>query len=79
MKQKVTLQLEDLTCPSCMTKIQSAVSNQAGVEDTKVLFNASKVKAVINDDQITADDLAKVVKDLGYDVLKTKVKEVATA
>lgn len=79
MKQKVTLQLEDLTCPSCMTKIQSAVANQSGVEETKVLFNASKVKATIDDSQITAEDLAKVVQELGYDVLKVKTKEVATA
>lgn len=78
MKQKVTLQLEGLTCPSCMTKIKSAVSNQAGVETTKVLFNASKVKATIDEDQTTAENLAKVIQGLGYDVLKTKVKEVAT-
>lgn len=79
MTQKVTLQLEGLTCPSCMTKIQSAVAGQAGVETTKVLFNASKVKATIHEDQTTAENLAKVIQDLGYDVLKVKTKEVEPA
>jgi len=42
---KVTMKLDDLTCPSCMTKIEGALSHQDGVKDVKVLFNASKIKA----------------------------------
>ena len=43
--KKATLQLETLSCPSCMAKIEGAVKNIDGVEkDTiKVLFNASKL------------------------------------
>ena len=42
---KIIMQLGTLTCPSCMTKIEKAVANHDGVENVKVLFNASKVKA----------------------------------
>lgn len=74
--KKVILQLEGLTCPSCMQKIESAVSKQAGVEKSKVLFNASKVKAEIDSEQTSADDLKQVIEALGYDVESVKVKEV---
>ena len=46
---KVILQLDTLTCPSCMTKIQGALTKLAGVQNVKVLFNASKVKALVDD------------------------------
>lgn len=71
---KVTMKLDDLTCPSCMTKIKGALSHQAGVDDVKVLFNASKIKAEFDDSQTSADDLANVVTDLGYTVKSAKVK-----
>ncbi|WP_172188273.1 heavy-metal-associated domain-containing protein [Lentilactobacillus kribbianus] len=72
---KAILQLDGLSCPSCMTKIENAVSQQAGVEQVKVLFNAAKVKADFDAEQTTAADLANVVTNLGYEVKAVKVKE----
>ncbi|QCX23701.1 heavy-metal-associated domain-containing protein [Companilactobacillus futsaii] len=74
---KVILQLGDLTCPSCMTKIRKAVENQDGVSDVKVLFNAGKVKANIDQAKVTGNDLSSVITDLGYEVKKVKTKELA--
>lgn len=72
---KVILQLDGLSCPSCMTKIQNALSQQTGVETVKVLFNAAKVKADFDASQVNADQLAEVVTNLGYEVQTMKVKE----
>ena len=46
MMQKAALQLETLSCPSCMQKIENAVKGLNGIqkESVKVLFNSSKVK-----------------------------------
>ncbi|WP_125565859.1 heavy-metal-associated domain-containing protein [Companilactobacillus insicii] len=74
---KVVLQLGELTCPSCMTKIRKAVSNQDGVSDVKVMFNAGKVKANIDESKVSGDDLGKVITELGYEVKKIKTKEIA--
>lgn len=74
MTKKAVLQLGALTCPSCMQKIENAVKNHTGVENVKVLFNASKVKADFNDEQTSAEALADVVIKLGYTVEKVKVK-----
>ncbi|HJE86793.1 MAG TPA: heavy-metal-associated domain-containing protein [Levilactobacillus hammesii] len=71
---KVTMKLDDLTCPSCMTKIEGALSHQDGVKDVKVLFNASKIKAEFDDSAVSAESLADVVNDLGYTVKSSKVK-----
>ncbi|WP_125573041.1 heavy-metal-associated domain-containing protein [Levilactobacillus huananensis] len=71
---KVTMKLDDLTCPSCMTKIEGALSKKDGVKDVKVLFNASKIKAEFDEDTVTAENLADTVTDLGYTVKSSKVK-----
>ncbi|MBY8575419.1 heavy-metal-associated domain-containing protein [Lactiplantibacillus plantarum] len=71
---KIIMQLGTLTCPSCMTKIEKAVVNHDGVENVKVLFNASKVKANFDPEVTNADDLAQVVTGLGYEVENVKVK-----
>lgn len=73
MKQ-VTLKLTGLACPSCMAKIQKALNKQAGVSAVKVLFNASKVKAMIDESQTTAENLGAVVNELGYQVEKIIIK-----
>lgn len=76
MNKKVILQLDALTCPSCLTKIESAVKAEPGVGAVKVLFNAGKVKAEIDDTQTSADKLSDVVTKLGYEVEKIKVKDL---
>lgn len=71
---KVTLKLSNMSCPSCMTKIQKALSQINGVEKISVLFNAGKVKAEIDESQTEPNALAKVVTSLGYPVEKIIVK-----
>jgi len=67
---KIVMKLDELSCPSCMAKIEGALNTTNGVEMAKVLFNASKVKAEFNDNQVTATE------GLGYVVQKSKVTEI---
>lgn len=67
------LTTEPFSCPSCVKKIEGALERTAGVHDASVLFNSSKVKVTFDEDQVSAEELAKVVTDLGYPVLTTKV------
>lgn len=66
--QKVTLQLETLSCPSCIRKIETALTKTNGVQSVKILFNASKVKVEFLEETIKPDDIAKVITQLGYSV-----------
>jgi len=59
-----------------MQKIEGAVKGLNGVEkdSVKVLFNSSKVKADFDSETLAVENIKKVIEDLGYPVLKTKVK-----
>lgn len=70
--KKVTLQLEPLTCPTCVTKIQGKLDTTAGIENGKVLFNASKVKAELDEEKLTGDDLVQMIEALGFEVKSVK-------
>ena len=66
------LQLETLTCPTCIKKVEGALSKVGGVEDVKVLFNASKAKVDFDSSIVSVEQLKNVVEKLGYDVLTVK-------
>lgn len=64
-----TLQLQTLTCPSCITKIEKAVGAQKGVNKVEVLFNASKVKVNIAEDAPSDLNVKSLIEELGYEVI----------
>lgn len=70
--QKAVMQLETLTCPTCIKKIEGALGKVTGVDEVKVLFNASKAKVAYDDQQVTAAQLKATVEQLGYEVLTVK-------
>ncbi|WP_405099009.1 heavy-metal-associated domain-containing protein [Oceanobacillus sp. FSL H7-0719] len=65
----VKFQLEPLTCPSCIKKIETKVAKMPGVEEAKVLFNSSKVKTTFNETDISAEEIKETIEKLGYNVL----------
>ncbi len=68
MKTK-RFQLETLTCPSCVTRIEGVLNKEPGVEKAKVLFNSSKVKVDYDGEKVSADRLVKVIEEVGFPVL----------
>ena len=72
-----TIQLETLTCPSCVLKIENAAKSLDGVEkeSVKVLFNSSKAKFDFDDEKLSVDNAEKAITALGYEVKKSQVKE----
>lgn len=76
--QKATIQLETLTCPSCMQKIENGVKSLDGVDkkSIKVLFNSSKVRVEYDDEKVSIKDIENAIDKLGYEVLKSQVKNI---
>lgn len=74
--KKATLQLETLSCPSCLQKIENATKKLDGVDadSIKVLFNASKVRLTFDESQISIEEIEKAIRSLGYEVEKSKVR-----
>lgn len=75
---QATIQLETLSCPSCLQKIENAVKGLNGVEkdSVKVMFNASKVKTTFNSEVVSLDNINTAIENLGYPVIKSKAKAV---
>ncbi len=69
--EKTVLQLETLTCPSCVRRIEGSLSKAKGVESAVVKFNASKVE-VEHDVTLSKEAIQTIVSNLGYKVLSTK-------
>ncbi|HHU55096.1 MAG TPA: heavy-metal-associated domain-containing protein [Acholeplasmataceae bacterium] len=65
-------QLETLSCPSCIKKIEKVLSKTEGVESVEVLFTSSKVKVTIEETKTDSNTIRKVIERLGYQVLSEK-------
>ncbi len=65
-------QLETLTCPTCITKIEGVLTKEPGVKEAKVLFNSSKVKVNYNDDEVSTERLESLIEKVGYPVISSK-------
>ena len=74
--QKANIQLETLTCPTCLQKIEGAVRGLKGIdpESLKVMFNASRVKVDFNEDELSIEEIERAITDMGYEVKKSRVK-----
>ncbi|KRG12379.1 heavy metal-binding protein [Virgibacillus soli] len=68
----VKIQLETLSCPSCIKKIETVLNKQMGVKEASVLFHSSKVKIAFDETNTTAEQLEKIITKLGYPVINAK-------
>lgn len=74
--KKATIQLEVLTCPSCIQKIEGALGALEGVdkETLSIGFNSSRVKLDFDEEKISIEDIEKEIDRVGYEVKKSRVK-----
>jgi copper chaperone CopZ len=73
---KAVLQLETLTCPSCVQKIDKAVKALEGIdkESVNVLFNSSKVKLDFDAEVLSIEKIENAITSLGYEIKRSQVK-----
>ncbi len=67
--KKIIFQLERLTCPSCISKIEIALNELIGVEEVYVFFNSSKVKVGFDPSKVKINQLESVIKSIGFAVV----------
>ena len=71
--RKAEFQLEALTCPSCIKKIEGALAKTKGIKDSRVLFNSSKVKLSFDETEVKAEEIQQRIEKLGFEVVSNKV------
>lgn len=74
--KKVTFVLEEMACPACVKKIETALERTPGVVQTEVLFHSAKVKITYEEDKADAAGLRQVIKKLGYLVVSEKSERI---
>jgi Cu+-exporting ATPase len=65
--ERVDLPIRGMSCASCAVNIQKGLSHMDGVVDANVNFATEKATVTIDTDRVTAGDLVKTIKDLGYE------------
>jgi copper chaperone len=65
--QKTLLRSQELSCPSCVAKIETALKALDGVSDAKVHFNTGKIEVQHDAQLVQAEALVKAVRSVGYE------------
>jgi copper chaperone CopZ len=63
---KTVLRSPDLTCPSCVDKIEQALRT-AGVETARVHFTTGRIEVWHDPERVSVGDLVRVVRSTGYE------------
>ncbi|KGE73906.1 heavy-metal-associated domain-containing protein [Spirochaeta lutea] len=63
-----TYQLETVSCPSCIAKIEGMLKKTGGVTEAEVLFNSSRVRVQFDETEVDSQTLKSRITALGYPV-----------
>jgi copper chaperone CopZ len=64
---KTLLRSQELSCPSCVAKIEKALKAVEGVEEAKVYFNTGRIEVEHNPQTASPEALVKAVRSAGYE------------
>jgi copper chaperone CopZ len=67
LKMKTLLRSQDLSCPSCVAKIEKALQGMEGVKNAKVHFNTGRIEVEHDPEAAPADELVQTVRQTGYE------------
>ncbi|MGE5221727.1 MAG: heavy-metal-associated domain-containing protein [Omnitrophica WOR_2 bacterium] len=65
--KKTLLRSQELSCPSCVAKIETALKGVNGVADAKVFFNSGKIEVEHDPEKAQVDELVRAIKSVGYE------------
>lgn len=63
---KTVLRSQELTCPSCIAKIEKALTALNGVESAKVHFNTGRIEVLHDPRAVSTAQLVEAVRNAGY-------------
>ncbi len=64
---KTVLRSQELTCPSCIAKIEKALTALPGVEEAKVHFNTGRIEVSHDPQLVRGEELEKAIRSIGYE------------
>jgi copper chaperone len=67
VEMKTILRSQELSCPSCVAKIEKALKNLDGVQEATVHFNTGRIEVEHDPERVKAETLVAAVKSAGYE------------
>lgn len=64
---KTTLRSRDLSCPSCIARIEKALGQVEGVDRAEVRFNCGKIEVEHDPERAPTNVLVETVRAVGYE------------
>ena len=64
--KKTIIRSQELTCPSCVAKIEKALKAGPGVSDAKVFFNTGRIEVAHDPAAAPVEALVATVQSAGY-------------
>ncbi len=61
------LRSQELSCPSCIAKIEKALKAVDGVTSAKVHFTTGRIEVQHDDTRASVSDLVKTIRTAGYE------------
>ena len=58
---------QELSCPSCVAKIEKAVNALDGVQKTQVFFNSGRIEVDHDPEAASTDQIIKSIRSVGYE------------
>ncbi|MCL6570816.1 MAG: copper chaperone CopZ [Bacillus sp. (in: Bacteria)] len=67
--EKVTLNVQGMSCDHCVKAVEGSVGKLAGVSSVKVDLKANTVAVEFNYLEVSLDKIKEMIDDQGYDVV----------
>ncbi|WP_440999301.1 heavy-metal-associated domain-containing protein [Fodinibius sp. SL11] len=64
---KTILRSDELSCPSCVSNIESTLNNMKGVQEAKVHFNTGRIEVEHDSETVSEQNLIDAIQDTGYE------------
>ncbi len=65
--KKTVLRSQELSCPSCVAKIEKVLKAVPGVSEAKVFFNTGRIEVQHDPAQAAPELLVKTIQSVGYE------------
>lgn len=66
--EKVTLNVQGMSCDHCVKAVEGSVGELNGVNSVKVNLKANTVDVEYNNQEVSLDKIKETIDDQGYDV-----------
>jgi len=74
--QKYNLQVEGMTCASCVARVEKAIKKVEGVDNVSVNFATEKASFELDPEKVDIKEIEKIVEDAGYKIQVPEKKEI---